>query len=748
MEGSDWGQGLRDDEPQLRAAQRAAMDYRGGWMAISAVPGSGKTFILENLIAEMIGQRGIPADRIGVFTFMRSARANLLRRVNARLDQINVWERFSDAFTIHSIALKILRLMQGDQVNLLEEYEQSRLLGRLIQSWLRLNQDLWRSLLPNQSDPKMLQKQQDKFRGQFSRMCRDVIRTAKHYRQSPEDLIAQVGIPAGASVESCLNGSLQVYQAYQAELDRQGLIDYDDVGWRALDAMEQDPALKAEVESWYDYVLEDEAQDSSPLQEDLLKAISRRTGHLVRVGDPNQSITGTFTSADPRYFRAFCQACQDPAQGRLITMDQSSRSAVPILELANHLVGWVGSDASLPLPLRQTFVPQRIQPAPPQNPAPDEAQIRCVQVTGDPAQELDWVARQAIASVMERPDRTVAILVPTNDQGFQLLERLAGHPPGQRSIQVYDLLRSNPQQQQVIQTLRAVTAYLGQPADPKSLIHLTNQLRDPLGWPESSWPQVQAWLLRVPLELWLFPTPGQDPVGPDTLDPETLAALARWRRRLVTWLTALGSPWTDVLSLVMQDLFRQPEELQLGHFLIDQLEMLLGSAPTADWHRISAELGQMEHSHLSGMPSELKPHDPAPGSITVSTLHKAKGLEWDEVLIVGLSAYEYPFRPADHGMGMSFLEGTDLSAEALAQLRGYLGGSLAIQSWDPEGLETATTRALYDYASERLRLLYVGLTRAKRRLTLTVPTLNRFDSPEQPSRAWIELAKTPLVQNC
>ncbi len=739
----------------LRPAQQQAMAYRGGWMGISAVPGSGKTFILESLIADMIGSRGIPADRIGVFTYMRSARANLLRRVNARLEQMDSLERFTDAFTIHSIALKILRLFEGrgEDIQLLEEYEQARLLRQLTRAWLRIHREVWQSLLPDQPEVKRRQQQQETFRSRFEDMCKAVIRTAKHHRRSADELLAQVAnhnrtLGGSSSLDSCLLWALQVYESYQIELRRRHVIDYDDLGWRALELMEQHPSIRQEVESWYDYVLEDEAQDSSPLQEDLLKAISHRTGHLVRVGDPNQSITGTFTSANPRYFRAFCQTCQDPSQALalFVTMDQSSRSAAPILALANHVVAWVGTDPQIPPPLRSTFVQQFIQPALVSglvsgqamvaNPPAAEAAIVIERVEGDPSQELAHVAQQALRSIAQRPDRTVAILVPRNDQGFQLLELFSTE-----TCRVYDLLRSNPQQQQVIQHLKLITAYLGQPAEAKRLVNLTESLRDPLGFPESTWSQVQGWLLGIPLEEWLFPLLGSEPCLPTWADPVTGQALDQWRQRLVTWLTGLRSPWTDVLSLVIQDLYRQPEELQLGHFLIDQLATNLGSQPTADWHRISAELGQMEQSGLSGMPSDFRPHNPEPGSITVATLHKAKGLEWDEVFIVGLSAYEYPLRPEDHPMGVYFLERMDLTAEALSQLRGYLD---LTPDRDPEVwqdlADNATARAFMDYAAERLRLLYVGITRAKRRLTLTVSTINRFGNPEQPSRILSELA--------
>ncbi|NIP85784.1 MAG: UvrD-helicase domain-containing protein, partial [Planctomycetales bacterium] len=53
------------------------------------------------------------------------------------------------------------------------------------------------------------------------------------------------------------------------------------------------------------YILEDEAQDSSRLQEEILRKLAGKGGNWVRVGDPNQAIFETFTTADPKYLRDF-----------------------------------------------------------------------------------------------------------------------------------------------------------------------------------------------------------------------------------------------------------------------------------------------------------------------------------------------------------------------------------------------------------------------------------------------------------
>jgi len=104
------------------------------------------------------------------------------------------------------------------------------------------------------------------------------------------------------------------------------------------------------------------------------------------------------------------------------------------------------------------------------------------------------------------------------------------------------------------------------------------------------------------------------------------------------------------------------------------------------------------------------------GKVVVATVHKAKGLEWDRVYMMSVNNYDYPSAlPADSFIGERWFvrDGLNLQAEALAQLEA-VGKN---EPLPPEG--QATDQARLDYAAERLRLLYVGITRAKRELIIT-----------------------------
>lgn len=113
-------------------------------------------------------------------------------------------------------------------------------------------------------------------------------------------------------------------------------------------------------------------------------------------------------------------------------------------------------------------------------------------------------------------------------------------------------------------------------------------------------------------------------------------------------------------------------------------------------------------------------------------MHKAKGLEWDRVYLMSVNNYDFPSAmPNDRFISEKWFvrSGLDLSAEALAQLSALWsryapptnGGATRPSNdeydWYEEG--AATSRSRLDYVKERLRLFYVGITRAKRELIVT-----------------------------
>jgi DNA helicase-2/ATP-dependent DNA helicase PcrA len=177
-----------------------------------------------------------------------------------------------------------------------------------------------------------------------------------------------------------------------------------------------------------------------------------------------------------------------------------------------------------------------------------------------------------------------------------------------------------------------------------------------------------------------------------------------------------------MLLTLAQDLFTDPADLALAHKLALVLHQAADDHP--DWRlpELTAELGVVAKNErrFLGFSADDSGFDPERhrGKVVVSTMHKAKGLEWDRVYLMSVTNYDFPsgLQNDQYLSEKWFARGRlNLEAEALAQLQNSL--SQDEFHWQSEG--EATQRARVDYIRERIRLFYVGITRAKRDLIIT-----------------------------
>jgi len=138
-----------------------------------------------------------------------------------------------------------------------------------------------------------------------------------------------------------------------------------------------------------------------------------------------------------------------------------------------------------------------------------------------------------------------------------------------------------------------------------------------------------------------------------------------------------------------------------------------------------------------GFAEEELGFEPPKGMVTVATVHKSKGLEWDRVYLMSVNNYDYPAGLA-HDTYISepwfIRDSLNLVAEALAQLEALTNlpiyQSTSVEDrvdWEISKLVEgdATRQARLSYVAERLRLIYVGITRARKELIVTWNTGGR-----------------------
>ncbi|MBI4730788.1 MAG: ATP-dependent helicase [Chloroflexi bacterium] len=261
------------------------------------------------------------------------------------------------------------------------------------------------------------------------------------------------------------------------------------------------------------------------------------------------------------------------------------------------------------------------------------------------------------------------------------------------------------------------------------------------------------------VEEYLFPlTPGPSPDGRgdgvrvdwlsgDGSEPpeEFLAELESFREVVRRWQGTTLLPIDQMILTLAQELFTEPADLALAH----KLALVLRQAADdhADWRlpELTAELGVIARNErrFIGFSSDDAGFDPERhrGKVVVTTMHKAKGLEWDRVYLMSVNNYDFPsLQPNDRYISEKWFVrgGLNLEAEALAQLRAL--ETSGEYDWYEEGAETRQARL--DYVRERLRLLFVGITRAKKDLIVTWNTGRQGDqTPALPFMAllgWLE----------
>ncbi len=727
---------------QLRPAQEAILAYRHGRMAVSAVPGSGKTFTLSLLAAQLIAEERVNPNtqQILIVTYLNASVDTFKARVRRRLDELHLpTEGGYDVRTLHSLALEIVRTAESglgaaSDPTVLDEGQSNLYLARAVDGWLEAHPDVWAGFLPD-SSPQMLAR----WRDISERTARTFIRAAKNERWHPNAILDQLQQQAGLFENApLLRMNAEIYGRYQSQLVRQGVRDFDDLIWEAVDLLEQRPDLAEQLRRRWPYVLEDEAQDSVPLQEILLTTLTGPGGNWVRVGDPNQAITSTFTAAHPRFFNAFID--RDDVLQR--PLPNSGRCAPLIYGAANTLLDWVIDSHPVPEVRAHTFRRQHILPTPPgdaqPNPPDSEARLRIKVYRHREDEELPAVARLAVEYARKRPDHTLAILVPTNQIGYGFAEQLdALDAP-------YDnLLRGGSREREIAAAMHAILTLLADPLSTRALANAHASLHK-LGHPaavgpavvtpgdngdtpdaESRLEHVHTLLRSVHRpEVLLFPTQSDDitaalPAG--IVSPEDLDHITRFAAYLRGLFALRPLPIDDMALALGDELFASGSDIHEGDLAIAyQIATTLRAWRSAqpDWRLpdLVAELGGIATGRRSlpiARPADYG-YEPEPGRISLATQHSAKGLEWDAVFLVGIDGFWVPGGLDAPFLGVHDFLGGDPTAETNAELRYLMQGDAGLYS----GLNP-TDSAHVDVISERLRLLYVGITRARRFLQIS-----------------------------
>ena len=398
-----------------REDQLPIIQYENGKMAVPAVPGAGKTFIVTNLVAKLLEEKRQGKGKILILTYMNSAVNNFKIRIKKILEEKNIDEKNSyEVMTIHSLAVKIIKekpeiVMLNEDFNIADDLQKTMILNECINNFkINGGEKAFRFFLKEQKDPIWADRQLDAWEKGFYDLVQNTISELKYKDISPQKLEEYMR----ENRRGILKIILPIYKEYERRLKANGLLDYDDMLILAYKALSIDEDLKIKYQNKYQYVFEDECQDSNEIQGKIIGLICEEHNNLVRVGDINQSITGTFSSSDPKFFKEFIEDSD-----YCYRMDMSNRSSKDIINLANELTRYVTQN--LQPECRDALEQMDIKTVPKnkgykENPKPDKYQISYKYYkTFD--KEIEQTVK-FVRNIHKRyPDKSIGILVPYND---------------------------------------------------------------------------------------------------------------------------------------------------------------------------------------------------------------------------------------------------------------------------------------------------------------------------------------------
>ena len=712
-----------------RPKQLEILQYKNGKMGISAVPGSGKTQTLSYLAANLLVDGLIEDDQeILVVTLVNSAVNNFSNRISKFMESFGLLPGVGYRVrTLHGLAHDIVRerpdlVGLSNEFSIIDERESQLILDTSVESWMKLNPEfinLWGNSVYSTNNTA---RQNMEWLRALSSVANNFIKTAKDLQFSPNDI--QVALKKLRLNDPLLSFGVDIFENYQRALNYRSAVDFEDLIRLALLALQIDNDYLLRLRYQFPFILEDEAQDSSRLQELILQTLTGDTGNWVRVGDPNQAIFESFTTASPEFLKKFLKRPDVIAK----TLPNSGRSTLSIINLANELIRWTNQDHPI-YELRDALTKPYIEPTPKYDPQPnpedDPNRIFIYHKPLTSEQELRHIVVSLKKWIPENLDKTVAVLVPRNSRGAKIVEAFQ-----REKIPFIEILQTSLSTRNTAAVLAAILNFLENPNQSTRLVRVFDVLEPFLFTCTKPEKEGIKKLLRscTYTEEFLFPFPGNDWIEKlhyQEFPPEEtqLNHLTSIRNYLSRWLRAADLPIHQIIITIGQEIFPKPSDLALAHKLALMLEQLGKNNP--DWllPQFAYELNQIASNKrkIQGFSDEEASFNPDShkGKAVVTTYHKAKGLEWDRVYLLSVNDYDFPSATiGDQFIAEKYVYKDDLNldAEVIAKLK-------ALAEEDMQGLYmdfgVATEKARIDYAAERIRLFFVGITRAKSELIIT-----------------------------
>ncbi|MBM3267251.1 MAG: UvrD-helicase domain-containing protein [Candidatus Sericytochromatia bacterium] len=579
---------------RLNPAQDRAVRHPGGPLLVLAGAGSGKTLVLTERMARLVREGAARPWEILAVTFTNKAARSLRERLCGILwprmtpEEVAKEARGLWIGTFHSFCARMLRMEAGKLpspygpgFSIFDEDDQTRAMREVL-AHLEIDTD---DLSP--------------------RTALSAVSRAKNAGKGPERVAQEARNFRDEAVA-------EVYERYQAHLERLNALDYDDLLVLAGRLLAEREDVRAYWQTRFKHVLVDEYQDTNLAQYRLVTALAAQHRNLTVVGDVDQSIY-SWRAADFRIILRFEQDYPDAAR---VTLEENYRSRRPILEVANSVIAH-----------NVERYPKNLRPT---RPGDDPVVLHCA---ADERDEAWWAVERILEfRAQGRGLDDFAILYRTNAQSRVFEEALGIRGIPYRlvgGVKFFD--------RKEIKDVVAYLRLLVNPRDDVAFWRIVNVPRRGIGGTTLNRLRDNAATaglsLMAAVESAAFAGIG--------------AAAARKLAEFGSLMAALGS---EVQHLTPEQVIRRvleesaylaalaKDDSEEGHARVENVRELLtraaemlevGEAVTLDEFLNSVPLQGADDA-----PAEVG--DASAGRVTLMTLHSAKGLEYPVVLLTGL----------------------------------------------------------------------------------------------------------------
>ena len=288
----------------LNDAQREAVTIDNRHALILAGAGSGKTRVLIHRIAWLTKVMGFSGFNILAVTFTNKASSEMRGRIDDLIGRDALGITMG---TFHGIAYRLLRTHYNEvglpqNFQILDSDDQKRVVKRLLKA-MELEETQW----PHKQVLAFINGEKEEGR------------RSHHIDSGQNPFVAKM---------------VKIYQAYEEQCQRSGLVDFSELLLRAHELWLKNPQVLAHYQARYCHILVDEFQDTNSLQYAWLRVLAGATGKLFIVGDDDQSIYG-WRGAKIENIRQFDR---DFADVKTVRLEQNYRSTGKILKAANQLI--------------------------------------------------------------------------------------------------------------------------------------------------------------------------------------------------------------------------------------------------------------------------------------------------------------------------------------------------------------------------------------------------------------------------